>query len=97
MRAWAGLEALEQWKRDAVARRLLARGAPAAGDAEIHPRRTALRPGRRAPPPQHGGGRRHAQQPLDHAAGAHGAGLHPSESCGWQSGGGGCAGEECES
>jgi hypothetical protein len=37
----------------------------------VHPRGAALRPGGRAPPSRHGGGRRHAQQQLDYAPGAH--------------------------
>uniref|UniRef100_A0A452Z7B7 Cysteine-rich receptor-like protein kinase 25 n=1 Tax=Aegilops tauschii subsp. strangulata TaxID=200361 RepID=A0A452Z7B7_AEGTS len=70
-----GLEALEPWERVRVARWLLGRRAPADGDAAVHPRGAALRPGGRAPPARHGGGRRHAQQPLDYAPCADAAGL----------------------
>ena len=68
--AWAGLEAVEPWERATAAGGVPRGGASGAGDAEVHPRRSALRPGGPAPPPQHGVGRRHAQQPLHHATGA---------------------------
>ena len=61
MAAWAGLEAVEPRERAAAGGGVPRRGAPAAGDAEVHPHRFALRPGGPAPPPQHGISRRHAQ------------------------------------
>jgi hypothetical protein len=72
---WPGLDALEPWERAASAGGVSRRGAPRAGGAEVHPRRSALRPGGSARPPQHGIGRRHAQQPLHHATGARRAGV----------------------
>jgi hypothetical protein len=81
--ACTGLEALEPWERIGFARRLLGRWTPAFGDAAVHPRGAALRPGGGAPPARQGGCRRHAQQPLDYAPCAHGASSLPrSELCG---------------
>ena len=76
LRACAGLEALEPRERAGAARRLPGRGAAAAGGPEVRPRRAALRAGGPAPPAQHGVRRRHAQQPLHHAAGSRRAGVH---------------------
>jgi hypothetical protein len=95
----AGLEALEPRRRRGAAGRLPRRRPPAAGASAVHPRGAPLRAGGPAAPPRHGGSRRHAQQPLGHAAGALGAGVRLREP--WDrrkpaaaGGGGRCAGEE---
>lgn len=66
---------MEPRERAAAARGVPRRGPAAAGDAEVHPCRATLRPGGSAAPAQHGVRRRHAQQPLHHAAGARRAGV----------------------
>jgi hypothetical protein len=77
--AWSGLEAMEPRKCSGAAGGVPGRGAAAAGDAEVHPRRAALRPRGPAASARHGVRRRHAQQPLHHTASARRAGVRGAE------------------
>ena len=73
--ARTGLEALEPRQRAAASRWLPGGGAGQAGDAEVHPHRSALRPGGSAAPAPHGVRPPHAQKPHRHNVAANQAGL----------------------